>query len=303
MAASVSSASSAACWQDFKSRRENEVQNLESRYRKLDPEFTQLPEVNRPQLLTGRKRSAVMLIHGYMGSPDEMKGLARKLHEQGHSIYNALIPGFGATAKIANRFRKEEWSSWVRREAQALGKCFPKIHVVGFSTGGLLAYDLLSSSEDSGKVASAVFVSPYFETHNVFFKLLQSAGSWIFRTISVDTAYNLGVLDLEVMTLKREAYLQEVPVQAGLEVVDLGQDLRGRALKGRVLSIPALVFLSKDDLVINEKTAARIIQSGFESSSLKYYESTQRIPHHMMVPEVSPVADQVEKDTLQFIPR
>ena len=41
-------------------------------------------------------RPAALLLHGFLGTPAEMRGLGEALHEQGWTVYAPLLPGFGS---------------------------------------------------------------------------------------------------------------------------------------------------------------------------------------------------------------
>ena len=42
------------------------------------------------------ENAAVLMIHGFLGTPAEMRPLAEKLLEAGVSVHAPLLPGFGA---------------------------------------------------------------------------------------------------------------------------------------------------------------------------------------------------------------
>ncbi|MFM7448188.1 MAG: alpha/beta hydrolase [Leptolyngbyaceae cyanobacterium] len=68
-----------------------------------------------PFLLTGGP-VAVLLIHGFTGSPSEMRLLGHYLHERGLTVAAPLLPGHGTREEDLNQKR---WTDWVDSVTQA----------------------------------------------------------------------------------------------------------------------------------------------------------------------------------------
>lgn len=82
---------------------------------------------------------ACLLLHGFAGSPAEIRPLAQYLADQGITVRAPLLPGHGTDPED---LRKIHWPQWVRAaeaEYTALRERFGQVHVVGFSMGGLLS--------------------------------------------------------------------------------------------------------------------------------------------------------------------
>ena len=80
----------------------------------------------------------VMLIHGFTGSPPEMRLLGNYLHERGLTVSGPCLPGHGTTLEDLNQQR---WLDWVNHLEAALvdlkTRC-DTVFVGGLSLGGLL---------------------------------------------------------------------------------------------------------------------------------------------------------------------
>lgn len=282
---------------------EAQTVQLEKKYAKIDDDFQSIADQNRPFVLKGSKKELVILVHGFMGSPDEMRPLAEKANALGFSAYSALIPGYGGTAKVANDYSKEQWVKWFSEEVKRAQGCFSKIHIVGFSTGGLLATNYIMDHGDDETVQSVHLISPYYETHSIFYSIIQSTATTVLNQISVSFVYNtIGFPDVEVMLRRPESYLQSVPLKAAKEIVSLGKYVQRR--KFSKSEIPAEVLLSTNDQVIDQKTADHLTEALFSNRTLILKSPRQvegRVPHHMMVKEVSPVVRSVENRILEFL--
>ncbi len=80
----------------------------------------------------------VLLIHGFTGSPPEMRLVGDYLHQRGCTVSGPLLPGHGTTVEDMNRC---QWSDWTDHVEQALAdlqaRC-EKVFVGGLSMGSLL---------------------------------------------------------------------------------------------------------------------------------------------------------------------
>lgn len=82
---------------------------------------------------------AVLLLHGFAGSPAEVLPLGRYLAGQGLTVSAPLLPGHGTHP---DELRRTHWPQWVRAaeaELANLQERYGSVHVVGFSMGGALA--------------------------------------------------------------------------------------------------------------------------------------------------------------------
>lgn len=301
----------ASCLGDFISETEAQTERLEKKYTALDrigmDYFgNQIAEINRPHVLKGSKREVVFLVHGFMGSPQEMTAIAERLNAEGYTTYTGLIPGYGATATVANEYTHEQWSRWYTQEVRRLQQCYSKIHLMGFSTGALLATDYVTKNPKDSSIQSVTLLSPYYQVHNAFIGILRLSGTVVLSQVSVDFVFfGMHYPDVEVMVKNRDAYLQMVPLKAGQEVVDLGRVVRERKPRDLPSDIPSLVFISGDDLVINQGIAEDVTSSVFADRQVVYRERgsllSKRVPHHLMVDTVSPVVRSTENRIVEFL--
>ncbi len=89
--------------------------------------------------------SCVLLIHGYTGTPYEMKWLAKQLNDSGYTVFVPRLAGHG-TCKTD--FLSSNWKDWLRCVCDAyidLSAQYSDVYVGGHSMGGLLATILARS--------------------------------------------------------------------------------------------------------------------------------------------------------------
>ena len=107
---------------------------------RFDANFTKDPEVGRPFLLVPlRVRASVLLLHGYMAAPMEVRALGEYLYRHGFAVFGQRLKGHGTSpADLA----ETPWTAWyesVERGRAVLEPIGAPIVIGGFSTGGTLA--------------------------------------------------------------------------------------------------------------------------------------------------------------------
>mgnify|MGYP006290351203 FL=1 len=103
------------------------------------------PQIGRPIFKKGRARHlGVVVVHGYMAAPEEVRGLADDLQRRGYSVYAPRVKGHGTAPEDLARQTYRDWIQSVE-EAYALMACHCR-HVVlgGFSNGAGLALEVAS---------------------------------------------------------------------------------------------------------------------------------------------------------------
>lgn len=99
----------------------------------------------------------ILLIHGFTGSPAEMRLVGDYLHERGVTVSAPLLPGHGTTARELNACTWQEWTAAVAGAAEELkGRC-DMVFVAGLSLGSLLALHRAATDRD---VAGVMLYSP-----------------------------------------------------------------------------------------------------------------------------------------------
>ncbi|TCM65245.1 carboxylesterase [Acinetobacter calcoaceticus] len=108
-------------------------------------------------LLQGN-RTGILLIHGLTGTPNEMRGIARSLHQAGYSVYGIQLAGHCGDIDDLVQTRWEDWYASVYQGALILKQRTDEIFVAGLSMGALLALQYASQYP----VAGVISYSPTF---------------------------------------------------------------------------------------------------------------------------------------------
>jgi len=101
---------------------------------------------------------AALLVHGFGGTPAEMRGLADALHREGWTVEALLLPGFGADIATLTTRQYAEWLDAVAAAAQGLREAGHRpLLLVGYSMGATLALALAPTVRPDGLVVLAPF--------------------------------------------------------------------------------------------------------------------------------------------------
>ncbi|MFO7569384.1 MAG: alpha/beta fold hydrolase [Smithellaceae bacterium] len=123
----------------------------------------------------------VLLIHGLMAAPEEVRPWADFLYAHGYTVYGPRLAGHGTSAADLATRNHRDWTDSVNRGHTLLKTCCEQIIVAGFSTGGGLAlYQAITKPKAykavisvnaplKFKSLSAVFAEP-FDRWNVFLR-------------------------------------------------------------------------------------------------------------------------------------
>lgn len=100
------------------------------------------PAIGMPFLLSApASDTGVLLIHGLMAAPEEVREWADFFHARGLTVYAPRLSGHGTSAQDLSVRTYRDWLDSVDRGHALLKTCCKKILVAGFSTGAGLALE------------------------------------------------------------------------------------------------------------------------------------------------------------------
>jgi carboxylesterase len=100
--------------------------------------------------------AGVVLLHGFLGTPAELKGLAGALHQAGYAVRAVRTPGHACSPEILRSSDRHAWRAAARDAVAFLRRHGAKrVAVVGFSVGGLLAAHAAAETEPDAVVLLA----------------------------------------------------------------------------------------------------------------------------------------------------
>lgn len=122
------------------------------------------------------KKIPVLLVHGFTGSPNDLRPVAETLYNAGHPVEAIQLPGHCHGPAPLNASTREEWSGAVRDAAERLKSRFGRLAVCGLSMGGLLTLQLAQRHPDTVdalvSLASPIHFPPKFHLGIGAYRLL-----------------------------------------------------------------------------------------------------------------------------------
>jgi carboxylesterase len=99
-----------------------------------------------------------LMVHGFTGTPFELRWLGQHLNQQGYTVYGPRLAGHGSTPDDLAAIKWREWYVDVLAAYELLRAQCRKVFVMGLSMGGSLALMLSSQEAVDGLVAMS---APY----------------------------------------------------------------------------------------------------------------------------------------------
>jgi carboxylesterase len=96
----------------------------------------------------------VVCVHGFTGSPYDMRFLGGELARAGFHVHGLMLPGHGTRIEDLDATRWTDWADAVEDAFDAMRLSCNRVAVVGLSLGGLLSLHLASRRPDVAAVAS-----------------------------------------------------------------------------------------------------------------------------------------------------
>jgi len=120
---------------------EDEQQRFEADYQRHYLEGETKPKaIGEPYLLHNPDSTrGVLLIHGLMAAPEEVREWADFLFSKGYTVYAPRMAGHGTSADDLSHRQMSEWVDSVNRGHAILKACCERVTIAGFSTGGAVA--------------------------------------------------------------------------------------------------------------------------------------------------------------------
>ncbi|MEN8693085.1 MAG: alpha/beta fold hydrolase [Desulfobacterales bacterium] len=211
-------------------------------------------EVGSPFLIRGSfRRMGVVLVHGYMAAPLEMKELAEYLARKGLWVYVPRVKGHGTSPEDLAQTRYPAWVETVDRAYALMRSLCRRVVVGGFSNGAGLTLDLAARVADAAGVFA---VSPPLRLQDFSTRLVPAVDVWNRLMKKV----RLGDAQVEFVENHPENphinYLRN-PI-AGVR--ELERFMGALEPKLGAIKVPALVIQGQGDPVVNPKGSVRVFQ-------------------------------------------
>lgn len=183
------------------------------------------------------KQTSILLIHGFTGSPYEMRPLGEYLANRGFRVKGIRLPGHGTCPEDMLTCTGQDWLKSCRAALWELAAERLPVVVIGLSMGGTLSLLTAASEHVSGIVTmcAPVYLS-----------------SWLLSLVPVARLFKQyhQVLDLsrvDVLTKEARPVYDRVPIRSAVELIKL---LRNARVLLPQVQVPALVVQSSLDKTV-----------------------------------------------------
>lgn len=218
-------------------------------------------------ILDGRKeyflqggKKGVLLIHGFTGTPGELRLLGERLNKEGYTVKGLLLPGHGTTPEDLETKTLEDWYEATKKEYLELKKVCTEVSVAGLSMGGLLALKVASEFNIKSAIIMSAPIFIYDSRAKLLTKRVYSIVKYFYRFVRKFKRdyYDIG-----------EEYKQSYKVMPLRGVVELLKLMK--ICKNNVISkitVPCLIIQSKNEHTV-KATSAKYIYDNVKSKIKK----------------------------------
>ena len=231
--------------------------------------------IGAPFLLRSpRAKNGVLLIHGYMAAPEEVRPLAAYLHKHGLNVYACRLWGHGTSPEDLAGRRWEEWLAAVEHGYLVLANCCRNLIIGGFSTGAGLA--LLSGANNLPKVKAIFAINPPAKLRRKAARLAPAVMLWnsLVERISGDEGKQLFVPnEPENPDIN---YLRN-PISGLNELMEMMEAVSERLKDCR---LPVIIIQGSDDPVVDPKGSELLYQE-LDSADKEY--AVFRANNHVII--------------------
>jgi carboxylesterase len=123
--------------------------------------------IHEPFTLPGTSGGA-LLVHGFPGTPADMRPLAAALNSAGWAVRAPLLPGFGKDIATLPGRKMEDWAAAVREELRDLQGQHRRTLLVGHSMGGALALKIAAELQPD----QLILLAPFWKINHPLWRLL-----------------------------------------------------------------------------------------------------------------------------------
>ncbi len=147
------------------------------RYAEINRQET-ATEGGEPYLIVPENNNGlgVVLVHGFLASPAELRHFGRRLAEAGHPVIGVRLNGHGTSPWDLRGRTWQNWQTPVRAGYRIIAAFSDRVCLVGFSSGGALSLTFAAEQPDKLAAVAAVSAPLKFMNRNlIFVPLIQGA--------------------------------------------------------------------------------------------------------------------------------
>lgn len=246
-------------------------------------------------------RPAALFLHGFPGTPAEIRPLAHTLHNAGWTVQGLLMPGFGPQITTLLTRNYQEWVDAAHQALLALQKTHKPVLLVGYSMGGAVALHVTAVSRPHG----LILLAPFWQLGNRFHGITWNLIKPFVRRIRPLRKANFSHPQLRraLNSLLPDANLDDPVIQEALRslytpvhIMDqLRQIGKTAVYHAPRATCPTLVLQGTQDVMVSPPQTRQLLQK--LPGSVQYVEV--EADHHLINAQ-TPIWSTIERHCLDF---
>lgn len=125
-------------------------------------------DIHQTILWYGRNDCCAVLVHGFPGTPNDMRPIAKLLHELGWTVHAPLLPGFGIEINSLINKQYDEWRNAILDVVQLHRQAYQHLVLIGYSMGGAISMCVASEIE----MDRLILLAPFWRIDHIVWSLL-----------------------------------------------------------------------------------------------------------------------------------
>ncbi|MCB0113099.1 MAG: alpha/beta fold hydrolase [Caldilineaceae bacterium] len=210
--------------------------------------------------------AAAVLVHGFPGTPAEMRSVAKMLNEAGWTVHGLLLPGFGPEMPRIADYTPQDWINATAEKTRELRRTYRRVVLVGYSMGGAVSINAARLERPD----QLVLISPFWRLGGSWQNRIWPVLRLIFRSFKPfrradfsDPKVREGVynfmpdIDLDDPAVQDELRRLSIPsaLLDGLHAVG-----RMAYQNAAELTVPGIVVQGNNDLVVGLNNTRLLVQ-------------------------------------------
>ncbi len=220
----------------------------------------------------GDSSRAALLIHGFPGTPAEMRGIGAHLVQHGITARGILLPGFGPEIGNLSHVGLDDWLHSVRGHLRELSAAYSSVMLVGNSMGAALATiaaaECTAQSATACPVEALLLFAPFWRIEPRWLDAVLPIGQHILRTLQPFKKADFANPETrtELMRVLGELDLDDPAVQESIRQISMPTsilaELRQAGRRGyraaQYTAAPSIIFQGRDDPLAKPKLTRRL---------------------------------------------
>jgi carboxylesterase len=233
----------------------------------------------------GEGSHSLLLIHGFPGTPADVRPLAERLTTNGWRAHGPLLPGFGEQIALLDTMTRQVWLESLRNTWKMLSPQADQRVLLGYSMGAALAIVLAGEFQPD----ATILINPFWRAPHPLARLvpvMRKFGLHLrpFRKANFDDPRlkqqlaeiipHINLEDVEVQESIREQFV--LPIRAIDEILSLGREAYRKA---SMIEGPLMMLQGREDALVHPKYTRRLLKR-FGSEDVQYHEIDG--DHHLL---------------------